>query len=94
MIKSFADPETERIWRGERSRRLPVEMQRVARRKLRMLANARTVTDLRAPPGNRLERLKGSRQGQWSIRVNDQWRVCFRWSQGDAHEVEIADYHR
>ena len=69
-------------------------MQRVARRKLRMLANAQTVTDLRAPHGNRLERLKGSRQGQWSIRVNDQWRVCFRWSEGDAHEVEIADYHR
>lgn len=94
VVRNFADPETERIWRGERSRRLPADMQRVARRKLRMLANAQAISDLRAPPGNRLERLKGSRSAQWSIRINNQWRVCFRWVEGDAHDVEIADYHR
>lgn len=94
MIKSFRDNQSERIWQGEFSKRLAPDVQSVARRKLRMLNNARDLTDLRVPPANRLERLKGSRQGQYSIRINDQWRVCFVWSRGDAYEVEIADYHR
>ncbi|HLE22605.1 MAG TPA: type II toxin-antitoxin system RelE/ParE family toxin [Vicinamibacteria bacterium] len=94
MIKSFRDNQSERIWRGEFSKRLPPDMQSVARRKLRMLNNARDLTDLRVPPANRLERLKGGRHGQYSIRINDQWRVCFVWSRGDAYDVEIADYHR
>lgn len=94
VIKSFRDSETERIWLGEWSKRLPPDIQTVARRKLRMLNNARDLTDLRVPPANRLERLKGDRQGQHSVRINDQWRVCFRWSSGDAYDVEIADYHR
>lgn len=93
MIKGFRGRETERVWRGEVSRRLPPDVQRVARRKLRMLNNARTLDDLRVPPANRLERLKGRRGGQHSIRVNDQWRVCFVWARGNAHDVEIVDYH-
>jgi proteic killer suppression protein len=93
MIQSFRDSETERVWRGERSRKLPGDIQQVARRKLRMLNNARTVEDLRIPPGNRLERLKGGRSGQHSIRINAQWRICFIWGNGHAAEVEIADYH-
>jgi len=75
------------------SRRLPGDIQAVALRKLRMLANAHEVVDLRSPPGNRLERLGGDRAGQHSIRINDQWRICFLWKGGDAHEVEICDYH-
>lgn len=75
------------------SRRLPADIQRVARRKLRMLANASVLDDLRIPPANRLEALKGGRKGQFSIRINDQWRICFRWIDGDAHDVEIVDYH-
>jgi len=93
MIRSFADKETERVWLGEVSRRFPRNMQNVARRKLRMLNNSQNLTDLRVPPGNRLEALKGDRKGQHSIRINDQWRVCFRWSDGDALDVEIVDYH-
>jgi proteic killer suppression protein len=93
MIRSFAGRETERVWRGEVSRRLPREIQSVARRKLRMLNNSRHLNDLRIPPGNRLERLRGNRQGQYSIRINDRWRVCFVWRNGDAYEAEIADYH-
>ncbi len=93
MIQSFKDKETETIWRGEMSRRLPVDIQAVARRKLRMLNNARTLKDLRVPPANRLEALKGSRKGQHSIRVNDQWRICFLWIEGNAADVEICDYH-
>ena len=93
MIKSFRDGETERVFNRQFSRRLPNDIQGVALRKLRMLANAHDVVDLRSPPGNRLERLAGERAGQHSIRVNDQWRICFRWSEGDAHEVEICDYH-
>ncbi len=93
MISSFKDKEAERIWRGEFSKRLPREIQEVARRKLRMLNAARSVRDLRVPPANRLEALRGSRAGQFSIRVNDQWRICFRFSEGQASDVEIVDYH-
>ena len=93
MIASFACRETERIWHRGFSRRLDHSIQAVALRKLRMVHNARRLEDLTALPGNRLERLKGDRAGQWSIRINDQWRVCFRWQDNDAHEVEIADYH-
>jgi proteic killer suppression protein len=93
VIKSFANGETEKVWHGEVSRRLPQDIQAVARRKLRMLNNARSLTDLRVPPANRLEALKGERAGQHSIRINDQWRLCFVWQEGDANEVEIVDYH-
>lgn len=93
MIRNFADKEAERIWGATPSRRLPANMQTVARRKLRMLNNAVTLDDLRVPPANRLEALKGDRRGQHSIRINDQWRICFRWKEGDAHDVEIVDYH-
>lgn len=93
MIQSFADRETEQIWRGERSRKLPGDIQGIALRKLRLLHAARVLQDLRVPPGNRLEALKGNRTGQWSIRINDQWRICFRWDEGGPHDVEIVDYH-
>lgn len=93
MIASFHDEETEKIWRGEFSRKLPQQIQAVARRKLRMLNNARTLDDLRSPPNNRLEPLLGDRAGQYSIRINDQWRVCFIWKQGYAERVQICDYH-
>ena len=93
MIRSFADNEVELVWNGMGSRRLPGDIQAVARRKLRMLNNAVTMDDLRVPPANRLEPLKGDRKGQHSIRINDQWRVCFRWKDGDAFDVEIVDYH-
>lgn len=93
MIAGFKDREAERIWQGEFSRRLPQEIQEVARRKLRMLNAARTLIDLRVPPANRLEALMGSRAGQFSIRINDQWRICFRFAAGQATDVEIVDYH-
>lgn len=93
MIKSFRDAETEKVFNRRFSPRLPTDVQAVALRKLRMLANAHDVIDLRSPPGNRLERLGGDRAGQYSIRINDQWRVCFVWEGGDAYEVEICDYH-
>ena len=93
MIRSFACPETERLFNDEPSRRLPQQIERVARRKLLLLHQARRLDDLRAPPGNRLEALKADRAGQHSIRVNDQWRVCFRWQGEDAFDVEIVDYH-
>ena len=93
MIRSFADKETERIWNGQASRRLPASIQAVARRKLRMVNNAASLVDLRIPPANRLEALKGERKGQYSLRINDQWRICFRWSAGEALEVGIVDYH-
>jgi toxin HigB-1 len=93
VIRSFRSRAAEEIWRGEVVRRLPIEVQRTARRKLRMLNNAQSLSDLRVPPGNRLEALKGDRAGCYSIRVNDQWRICFAWSDGDAYEVEIVDYH-
>jgi proteic killer suppression protein len=93
VIRSFRGRWAEEIWRGEAVRRLPQEIQEVARRKLRMLNNAQSLVDLRVPPGNRLEALKGDRAGQHSIRINNQWRICFEWRGTDAHEVEIVDYH-
>jgi toxin HigB-1 len=93
MIRSFADRETERVWEGVRSKRLPLEVQEAGLRKLRILNRVRSVEELRLPPGNRLERLQGDRNGQWSIRINKQWRICFIWEEGGARDVEIADYH-
>ena len=93
MIRSFRDRETEGVFERERSRRLPPDVQRRAHRKMLLLDAAEALNDLRVPPGNRLERLSGDKAGQYSIRVNDQWRICFRWERGDAYDVEIADYH-
>ena len=93
MIRNFADKEAEKIWDGTPSRRLPADLQSIARRKLRMLNNAENLNDLRVPPANRLEALKGDCRGQYSIRINDRWRICFRWADGDAHDVQIVDYH-
>jgi proteic killer suppression protein len=93
MIRSFACPETEKLFYDESSRRLPTQIQRVARRKLLLVSQARCLDDLRVPPGNRLEALKDDRKGQHSIRINDQWRICFRWQGEDAFDVEIVDYH-
>jgi proteic killer suppression protein len=93
MIKSFADAETERVFHREFSRKLAGDIQAVALRKLRMLSNAHAINDLRSPPANRLEKLSGDREGQYSIRINDQYRICFAWRDGDAYGVEIVDYH-
>lgn len=93
MIISFTSVETEKIWKGERSLKLPGAMQDVARRKLRMLNNAQDLTDLRIPPANRLEKLSGSLGMYYSIRINDQWRIIFKWNAGNASAVEIVDYH-
>ena len=93
MIRSFGDRETERVFLRQPSRRLPIDVQRVALRKLAMLDAAESLQDLRVPPGNRLEKLSGNREGQHSIRINDQWRICLRWDRGDAYDVEITDYH-
>ena len=93
MIRSFRDRETERVWSGERSRRLPGEMQDAALRKLRLVNAAGRLDDLRIPPGNRLEALSGDRRGQHSIRINQQWRICFVWRDGEASNVEVCDYH-
>jgi proteic killer suppression protein len=93
VIRSFRSRIAEEVWRGEVARRLPPDIQEVARRKLRMLNNAQDLADLRVPPGNRLERLRGDRTGQYSIRINDPWRICFEWKNTDAYEVEIVDYH-
>lgn len=93
VIKSFRDEETRKIYQRERSRKLPAEIQSVALRKLRMLNNAASLNDLRVPPGNHLEKLSGNRNGQWSIRINDQWRICFVWQEDHAHQVEIVDYN-
>ncbi|HNT75234.1 MAG TPA: type II toxin-antitoxin system RelE/ParE family toxin [Anaerolineae bacterium] len=93
MISSFADPETEKIFRGIVSRKLPPDIQRTARRKLLYLDDAEDLRDLLAPPGNHLEALQGNRAGQHSIRINDQWRICFSWEAGKAQSVEIVDYH-
>ncbi len=93
MIVSFGDTGTQRIWNGERSPRLPGDIQATALRKLRLVNAAKKIDDLRVPPGNRLERLKGGRAGQWSIRINDQCRIVFRWTEGGAEHVSIVDYH-
>jgi proteic killer suppression protein len=93
MIRGFRDRETRRLFLRERSPNLPLRIQRVAQRKLAILNAAESIQDLRVPPGNRLEQLSGGRNGQHSIRINDQWRICFRWSDGDAYDVEIVDYH-
>ena len=93
MIASFKSDETAKIWVRDVSRKLPSDIQRVALRKMEILDAATNLIDLRTPPGNRLEALKGSRTGQHSIRINDQWRICFVWRENNAHEVEIADYH-
>jgi toxin HigB-1 len=93
MIQNFKDKETQKVFERKRSRKLPSDIQQVALRKLRMLNRAETLQDLRVPPANRLERLIGDREGQHSIRINDQWRICFSWQDGDALDVEIVDYH-
>jgi len=93
VIQSFADADTERVWRRERVRRFGSDLQRMANRKLLIIDAAETLNDLRVPPGNRLERLRGDRSGQYSIRINDRWRICFIWSAAGATEVEITDYH-
>jgi len=94
MIESFASPETEKIYKGLVSRRLPLDIQKTARRKLLYLEDAEDFKDLLAPPGNRLEKLHGDRAGQYSICINDQWRICFKWVDGKARNVEIVDYHK
>ena len=93
MIRSFADPDTERLFHRDPPRRLPSDILRTALRKLLQIDAAVALSDLRVPPGNRLESLKGDRQGQHSIRINDQWRICFVWQAGHAYDVEIVDYH-
>ena len=93
MILSFASKETEKIWNGERSHKLPNEIQHVARRKLRMLNNSQNIADLKIPPSNRLEKLAGNYKEYYSIRINDQWRIIFKWNYGNASAVEIIDYH-
>jgi proteic killer suppression protein len=93
MIKGFADKETEKLWRRERSKAVPTQLQRVALRKLTQLHISGRLDDLRVPPGNKLEQLSGNRKGQHSIRINDQYRVCFVWDAGDAYDVEVTDYH-
>lgn len=94
MIRSFHDPETERVWNGQRSRRLPPDIQQTARRKLRQLHGADRLNDLAVPRGNRLEQLKGFDPARYSLRINDQWRITFRWADGGADDVRIEDYHR
>lgn len=93
MIKSFSDKETEKVFRRSFSKKIPNNIQSLARRKLLMMDAATSVEDLRSPPGNRLEKLSGNRVGQHSIRINNQWRICFVWKSGNAYQVEIADYH-
>jgi proteic killer suppression protein len=93
MIKSFGNKETERLFSRQYPRRFPANLHRAAWRKLAILDAAEQLEDLRVPPGNRLEKLSGDRQGQYSIRINDQWRICFEWREGNAYKVEIVDYH-
>ena len=93
MIISFRDKETEKLYSRERSAKLPGDIQQIALRKLRMINNAQNIHDLRIPPSNRLEKLGGDRRGQYSIRINDQWRICFEWKDNSAYHVEIKDYH-
>jgi len=94
MIISFGSKETEKIWYGERVKKMPLEIQKIGRRKLRMLHNSQNMIDLRVPPSNRLEKLTGKLSDYHSIRINDQWRVIFVWSGNNAHEVTIIDYHK
>ena len=94
MIISFSSKDTEKIWKGERVKKMPMEIQKVGRRKLRMLNNSQNLSDLRIPPSNRLEKLKGREKDFYSIRINDQWRIIFQWENTHAHEVEITDYHK
>ena len=93
VLQSFGDKDTERVWRRQRSRRLDPTTQRAALRKLLILDAADQITDLRVPPGNRLEKLKGDRTNTYSIRINDQWRICFRWTTAGPDDIEIVDYH-
>lgn len=93
MIKSFSGKETEKIWEGSQSRKLPSEIQNVARRKLRMINNSQNINDLRIPPANNLEKLSGNLSDYYSIRINKQWRIIFKWENDNAFEVEIVDYH-
>ena len=93
MILSFGSKDTEKIWNGERVKRIPIEIQQVGRRKLRMLNNSQNVGDLRIPPSNKLEKLSGNYKDFYSIRINDQWRIIFKWESNHALEVEIIDYH-
>lgn len=93
MIKSFGDKESEKIWVGIRSKKLPYEIQDIARRKLRMINNAQDITDLRIPPANRLEKLQGDLREYHSIRINHQWRIIFIWTHGDTYNITIVDYH-
>lgn len=93
MIKSFGNKESEKIWNGIPSKKLPFEIQEVARRKLRMLNNAQDINDLRIPPANRLEKMKGTYAEYYSIRINNQWRILFCWTEDHAHQVTIVDYH-
>ena len=93
VIVTFKDKETEKVWNGYYSKKFSVEMQKTARRKLIHIYSAINLNDLRVPPGNRLHALDRDRKGQYSIRINDQWRICFRWREGNAHDVEIVDYH-
>ena len=94
MIRSFGSKETEKIWNGDRSTRIPPEVQKIARRKLRMMNSSVDLKDLRVPPANRLEKLSGKRIGFYSIRINDQWRIIFKWRNGHSFDVEITDYHK
>ena len=93
MIKSFGSKQTEQIWKGQRAKRLPLEVQNIGRRKMRMINNSQNIADLRIPPANRLEKLSGNLKGFYSIRINRQWRIIFKWNQGHASQVEIVDYH-
>jgi proteic killer suppression protein len=93
VIRSFRDQESEKLFRRERSRAVPATLARIGARKLLMLDAAESLSDLRVPPGNRLEKLRGDREGQYSIRINEQYRICFEWREGAAHDVEIVDYH-
>ena len=93
MILTFGSKDTEKIWNGERAKRIPMEIQQIGRRKLRMLNNSQNITDLKVPPSNRLEKLSGKLKDFHSIRINDQWRIIFKWENNHAREVEIIDYH-
>ena len=94
MVISFGLKDTENIWQGDRVKKIPMEIQKIGRRKLRMLNNSQNIADMRIPPSNRLERLKGKVKDYYSIRINDQWRIVFKWQNDHAHEVEIIDYHK